>query len=324
VRTRALLVVLEYGVAAAILYSLSRRDALDLDVLATIPAGLAVAGLAIVTVMVYLGSVRVKLLLRDQGIAISTARCFLFNCLSTFYSLLLPGGLSGDAARAYYLLREVEQRRAALLGSLILDRVLGLLAMIGLGTAASAVLAFIKPSLLAYFVQVLAVFLVGLAGAAALVFVELKPRPARTPNRAARAYELVRNLVARLDIPGHSKKTLAQALILSVAIHSLTIVLIYLCSTLAGAGLDLIGVFSVAPLGLLANAVPVSPGGLGVGEQAFELLYALVGGTNGASSFLTARFFIYSPALVGALVAAMLFLRLHRIAPLGKPGDTTR
>ena len=104
------------------------------------------------------------------------------------------------------------------------------------------------------------------------------------------------------------------AMVLSVVIHSLSIFLIFLCSRHNDSGLGLLGVYSVAPFGLLANALPISPGGLGVGEQSFELLYRLVGARNGASSFLTARFFIYSPALLGALVAATLFLRLHKMA----------
>jgi uncharacterized membrane protein YbhN (UPF0104 family) len=53
------------------------------------------------------------------------------------------------------------------------------------------------------------------------------------------------------------------------------------------------------PVGLLINAVPLSPGGLGIGENAFELLYTMVGGANGGTSFLLARVFLYSPALIG-------------------------
>jgi uncharacterized membrane protein YbhN (UPF0104 family) len=47
------------------------------------------------------------------------------------------------------------------------------------------------------------------------------------------------------------------------------------------------------------NAIPLSPGGLGIGENAFELLYKTIGGRNGATSFLLARVFLYSPALIG-------------------------
>ena len=311
---RSALFVLEYLVGGAIIYWLWHKDILDLAPLRTIPASLVVAGIAFALAMVYLASLRLKFLLRDQDIRITARRCFFFNCLSIFYSMFLPGGFSGDAARAYYLLREIGHNRAGLVGSLILDRLLGLLAMVGLGTVSSAFLVLGNPWLFGYFLNLLAVFAIGLAGVGWLLYIERRPPKPGSSNVMVRLYDFIHNLVARLNISAHSRKTLAYAMVLSVVIHSLSIFLIFLCSRHNDSGLGLLGVYSVAPFGLLANALPISPGGLGVGEQSFELLYRLVGARNGASSFLTARFFIYSPALLGALVAATLFLRLHKMA----------
>ena len=314
---RVAIFVLEYAVGAAILYWLFHRELLDLRPLRTITPSLAAGGVAISLAMVYLASLRVRALLRDQGIAITVRRCFFFNCLGIFYSLFLPGGFSGDAARAYYLLREIGHNRAALVGSLILDRILGLLAMIGLGTISSAFLISSIPWLMPYFIALTLVFLAGLGFLAYLLMADVRPRGNARRGLAARAYDAVHNLVARLNVSGHSRRTLARAAALSVVIHCLSIFLIYLCSRHADSGLGLLGVFSVAPFGLLANAVPISPGGLGVGEQSFEFLYRLAGAKGGASSFLTARLFLYSPAVIGAVVAAIFFLRLHKIVKLG-------
>ena len=316
---RAALFVLEYAVGAAIIYWLWHRELLDLTPLRTIPATLAATGVALSLAMVYLASLRLKFLLRDQGISISARRCFFFNCLSIFYSMFLPGGFSGDAARAYYLLREIGHNRAGLVGSLLLDRILGLLAMIGLGTVSSAFLVMGNPWLMKQFLALVALFAIGVAGLAWLLYIERKPPKEGSSNVMVRVYDFVHNLVARLNISAHSRKTLLYTMLLSVAIHSLSIFLIFLCSQHNDSGLGVLGVYSVAPFGLLANAVPISPGGLGVGEQTFEFLYHLVGARNGASSFLTARLFIYSPAVIGALVAATLFLRLHKLGLL--PGS---
>jgi hypothetical protein len=311
------LFLLEYLIGAGIIYWLFQRDVLDIAPLRTIPLALFAGGLGITMAMVWLASIRVRILLRDQGIHLSVRRCFLFNCLGIFYSIFLPGGFSGDAARAYYLLREIPHNRAALVGSLILDRVLGLLAMIGLGTASTAYLVFSVPWLLPYFIGLCVAFAVGLGFVGFLLLTDLKPRN-RGSNFLIRLYEMLHNLVVRLNLSGHSRKTLAYAVGLSIAIHSMSIFLIYLCSTHNNSGLGLLGVFSVGPFGLLANAIPISPGGLGVGEQSFEFLYKLVGARNGASSFLTARLFLYSPAVIGAGVAAIFFLRLQRFMKLRK------
>jgi len=45
----------------------------------------------------------------------------------------------------------------------------------------------------------------------------------------------------------------------------------------------------VIPFGMLANALPLTPGGLGVGEVAFEALFQSVGATGGAEAILSWR-----------------------------------
>jgi len=318
---RILLFVAEYLVGGGIIYWLLHRNILDLTPLRSISLPLVVGGVSLALAMTYLASIRLKYLLRDQDIRITVRRCFFFNCMAIFYSMFLPGGFSGDAARAYYLLREIGHNRAALLGSLVLDRMLGLLAMIGLGTASSAFLVVSNPWLMTYFIYLSVLFVIGVAFLGYLLLAEHRPDSGGKRNLLVRIYGFIHNLLVRLNIGAHSRKTLAYAVALSVAIHSLSILLIYVCSVHNESGLGLLGVFSVGPFGLLANAIPISPGGLGVGEQSFEFLYRVVGGRNGASSFLTARLFLYSPAVIGALVAAALFLRLHKVAGRGKPAE---
>jgi hypothetical protein len=315
---KVLLFIAEYLIGGGIIYWLLHRNLLDLSPLRSVSLPLVLGGVLLALAMTYLASVRLKYLLRDQGIGISVRRCFFFNCMAIFYSMFLPGGFSGDAARAYYLMREIGHNRAALLGSLLLDRMLGLLAMIGLGTASSAFLVAANPWLMTYLIYLAALFVLGLAFLGYLLIAEHRPDNGGRRNAFMRLYGFVHNLLVRLNIGAHSRETLAYAVGLSIAIHSFSIFLIYVCSVHNDSGLGLLGVFSVGPFGLLANAIPISPGGLGVGEQSFEFLYRLVGGRNGASSFLTARLFLYSPAVVGAAVAAVLFLRLHKAAGLGK------
>lgn len=305
--------IAEYSLGAGIVYWLYRSNVLDIRPLQAITLSLAAKGLLLAFAMVYLSSLRLQWLLRDQHIHISVFRCFVFNCLGIFYSLFLPGGVSGDAAKAYYLLRHVEVGKTALLGSLILDRLLGMLAMIGLGLVSSVFIVASKQELLPYFAAFTAIFVL----IAALLWILLKTEVGVISDKhnspISRVYVAFRNLLARLRLSQYSSHTLVIASILSVLIHGLAILLIYLCSVHSQSNLDFMAVFSVGPFGLLANAIPISPGGLGVGEQSFEFLYKLVGGANGASSFLASRLFLYSPAMIGGLFAAFLFLRLHRI-----------
>ena len=55
----------------------------------------------------------------------------------------------------------------------------------------------------------------------------------------------------------------------------------------------------IAPLVILANTLPFTPGGVGVAEGASAGLYAMVGVAGGANGMLLTRFFIVFHALVG-------------------------
>ena len=56
---------------------------------------------------------------------------------------------------------------------------------------------------------------------------------------------------------------------------------------------------AVAPLVILANTLPVTPGGIGIAEGASAGLYALVGQAGGANGMLLTRLFIILHAMLG-------------------------
>ena len=61
---------------------------------------------------------------------------------------------------------------------------------------------------------------------------------------------------------------------------------------------------AIAFIGLIVNAIPITPGGIGVGEAAFEALFALVGVSGGARLLLSWRFGQLPFALLGAVYFA--------------------
>jgi uncharacterized membrane protein YbhN (UPF0104 family) len=228
-------------------------------------------------------------------------QCFLYNCTGILYSAFLPGGISGDAVRGYLFMKAVPGHRLAILGAMVLDRVLGLVSMVFLGLVAALYMAinvaFIRPYLLGF----TAIFLALVGGVALLHFIGKSHRhDAQGPEDfLGRGWSKLKMIVASLRIHDYSPRVLAFVVLQSMVIHLLVVALVYICSIHSGAGLDFVRVFVATPIGLLVNAVPLSPGGLGIGENAFEVLYAMLGGRNGATSFLLARVFNYSPALIG-------------------------
>ena len=273
----------------------------DLRAFTTLPPLLLFEALVLTTVITLLAAVRVRYILAKQAIHTGVWQCFLYNCAGILYSSFLPGGISGDAVRAYLFMKAVPHHRLAILGAMVLDRVLGLTSMVFLGLVAALYLAINVAMIRPYLLGFTGIFLVLIGGVAVLHFIGARHRhDEQAPEGfVGRAWSRVKRIVASLRIHEYAPSTLAFAALQSMAIHSLTVVLIYICSVHSNAGLDFLRVFVATPIGLLINAIPLSPGGLGIGENAFELLFKTIGGANGGTSFLLARLFIYSPALVG-------------------------
>jgi len=301
-----------YALGALLVYWLVRTDVLDLSPLASMSAGFALQGVLLGVAVTVLSSWRIQYLLRDQKIEVGYRRCFLVNCIGLFYSLFLPGGISGDAARAFYFFGDARERRIAVVGALLLDRFLGLVTLIALGIVSGLFLASVLPRVVPYLVWSSALLVAMVAAFVVALRYEIEHRQTPGAHRLLRIWEGARGAFARLHLDEYSARTLAISVALSVLMNVLMIALIYVCSILNGARLGLVEVSAAAPLGLLTNAVPLSPGGLGVGEKSFDVLYRALGGTHGAGSFLTTRVFLYCPAVLGGIVAAWYLLALRR------------
>lgn len=301
-----------YAIGFLIIWWMVRTDTLDFAPLATMSFVAVVQGVALGLAIVALTALRVQYLLRDQGIRVSYRRCYVYNCMALFYSLFLPGGMSGDAARMYYFLQDVKERRIALVGALLLDRFLGLVTMIGLGILSGLFLAMVLTWIIPYLVGFTVVLVVLSVGLFLAIRYEVEHRETPGAHRLLRLWERARGTFGRLHMNDYSGRTLAVCLAISVAVNVLSIVVIYMCSLLNDAGLGFLQISAVSPLGLLTNAIPISPGGLGVGEKSFDVLYRTLGGDNGAGSFLVTRIFFYCPAVLGAVFAAWFLFKLRR------------
>jgi uncharacterized membrane protein YbhN (UPF0104 family) len=72
----------------------------------------------------------------------------------------------------------------------------------------------------------------------------------------------------------------------------------------------------VAPIGHLVNSLPLTPGGIGVGETAFNALFKLTGMSGGAEALLCVRLCNIFVGLLGLLV---YILGIHRVVyPYGE------
>lgn len=314
-----------YAIGIGIILWLNKTNQLNFNVLLDIDAQTVSLALGLCILQLVLSAWRVKLLLASHHILASLPRCILYNSVGIFYSTVLPGGMSGDAVRAYYFWRcnrTIDCTKSALIGALITDRLIGTLAMLFVGLVAATISAktigissnFLGMSWFAF------IFGVGM-----YVFVCSTHKyewKRLTLPRFKLLFERIQRVLAKLDLKDYPNRVLCTSVVFSIIIHISSVIVIFIFATRLGSGLDFSQVMTVAPVGLLVNALPISPGGLGVGEKGFDFLFALIGGQHGGSVFMISRIFIFSPAILGAAFAFFLLLNRRRNAVLQLQNDS--
>ena len=297
---------LRYLIGAVVIAWLWQTDLIDVRVFGRLDFKAVVVGITLVLIQLFLAGWRVQMLLAEHDIHASMWRCINYNSVGIFYSVFLPGGMSGDLARAYCFWRSYPSAtKSALFGALFVDRLIGTVAMLIIGLLAAT---YLMSSLgLQHFVLIA---WCGLLFLIALYFVAIRFSRYQDRYQSRLMVRLLR-FFEKISHEEYSTRSLIICALIALAGHFCAILLIYLCSVLMNSGLDLLKIVAVAPLGLLANALPITPGGLGIGEKGFDLLYKLVGGSAGGNSFLLARVFLFAPALLGAAVVIYRFIESH-------------
>jgi uncharacterized membrane protein YbhN (UPF0104 family) len=298
--------------AAGLLWWLVDSGKLDWEMLLTLrryPHRLLLAfGFCFLNLLLVTVRWRFILAARTESAPMPLRKLFLVNWIGMFFSTVLPGSVTGDVVKVFYVRRQhKELSHAFLLFSCLLDRVMGLTGLILLmgvfSVANYSALVVMSPrlsTLLGFNFMLLGAVVGGLlayfflpAGWQARFEAWARARPkAKLPLRVA---ELWRDLTA-------VRGRVALAVAISVAVQFLSVVIFYLLvSPQFVTGLSLPMVLSFIPLGFMAIALPISPAGLGVGHAAFEALFAFAGEPGGANFFNMYFVVMLTFNLLGAL-----------------------
>ncbi|HEX2612522.1 MAG TPA: lysylphosphatidylglycerol synthase transmembrane domain-containing protein [Fibrobacteria bacterium] len=306
--------MLRFGFAALVVWLLVHAGALNPALLAA-----AVAKhpfLCLLAFLIYLIPIQLFAwlrwywLLRAAKVPLSMAASFRLHLVGLFFNGFLPGGTGGDLAKGWYLLKgRSRTESAAALGTMVADRVTGLFGLIGLAAAANLINMRAWDSSPILTAQ--AVFILSLAGAILLLTlaflapwkISLRSRDTVTKDGEPRGFlaEFALALASFRKYPG----AFLGAIGLSVAVHLCLIGVYALCAAALDSSLPFRLHAYVAPTLTLANGIPVSPAGLGVGEAAGMVLYKAVGATHG---FAEIPALVHAVSIAVALLAAPAYL----------------
>jgi len=244
---------------------------------------------------------RLKLLLAAQRIQLPFRVGFRLVAIGTFFNFCIPGGTGGDLMKLYYLASLNSGRGVEAATIVLLDRVLAmwtlLLFIVLVAAGSPGIIA--SDSTLAALVLLAAAGLVGLFATGVLALRHADRIARFLTGRAPRLFGI--DFIARaLQALSHFRaRTLLSPVGLTLVGHTLLASLFaWMAQTLLHAESFRTSATQAA-LGMLANALPITPGGIGVGEAAFEQLFAVGGVAGGALLILAWRIGMLPICLLG-------------------------
>lgn len=230
-------------------------------------------------IMLFVPLVRWWLLLRTQGLPIPLGEAIRISLMGAFTNLFVPGGLGIDGLRLLYLRRFHREQWVAGTSSVILDRALGVVALLMLGGVCSVILLVHNYNLWVFrLVALNGLLLVGLVTGLALACGFFRIPVLGVLLRVP----FVDQLSQAMRVYRDSRRALAWGLLLSIIGH--LGVCMAACFALLSLGYPTIvpAVLTVTPVVTMSRTIPLTPMAIGVSDSVAAVLYPLVGLDGGA------------------------------------------
>lgn len=227
-------------------------------------------------------ALRWKVLLDAQGMVLSFWRVFALFFIGHFFNVMMPGSVGGDLVKAYYVAREAQHKRTEAVSTVFIDRVIGLLALVGL----CAVIMVVRLPFFLSFPETKAalVFNAALLGGSVVgLFVVFRRNVFEQWGFFRRLEErtalggIISRVYSAFRLCMNRPVVLFKTLVYSLINHVTLIVSAFFI----GQALEVTSPFSdyltVFPIINAVAAIPITPGGLGTREVATKFLLGTVG-----------------------------------------------
>lgn len=274
------------------IYQTGRLDPSKIGLLLTHPALMAGALALWVVGPCWLGTLRWRTLLHCGGFHIGFFKAIQLQLTGFFFNATMPGAIGGDLMKVYYVIRENQNHsKSNVFMTVILDRVLGLIGLFSIGLLATILFfptVYHHPVLLTY-----STFVSGIVGAMVVAFwLLLRPKaPGKVwleslLKREWPGISLLSKLYHSSQTYMGNMETLRRVWLISLLIQIISFLFFgYIARLILHDSVSWEDLAIIFPLGIFLTALPISPGGLGVGHMAFEKLFSSLGYSGGANIF---------------------------------------
>ena len=303
--TRILFMILRPAIAIGLLAYLGISGTFNGSMLLGLMSGWSITLMALILLLLVVGVTawRLCVLLKAKGLHLSLLDSIRLTLIGLFFNACMPGANGGDVVKIYYATKGNRGRRTEVTIIMLADRATGMFALV------------IWPLLVApLFPQMVGTlkFLHGLLWTAAVTALVMVVGLLIGCADYIRNSRLVAWAFQRLPLGSYLEKTLdtvytlrhnpislLTAVGLSLASHSMSIGAVLLIAQAINPDGATWRMIALIPFGLLVNTLPVTPGGLGVGEIAFDRLFSIAGLARGAETVLGWRLLTILISLIG-------------------------
>jgi uncharacterized membrane protein YbhN (UPF0104 family) len=289
-----------------------------------------VAATVLVAATIGLQLVRWYVLVRALDLPFSLYNAFRLGMVGLFFNTFLPGSVGGDLVKAYFIAKAHPERKTRAVATVLIDRGMGLFGLILFVAVVGGVAWGLGDPVISgnRELQWMVKLMAAIAGGSALGFLLLGLLPQRRVDRFARRLQWFPKIGGSLAELWYAVVMYRQrlgAILLGLALTALS----HVCFVSAlhcaarlfppadpAAELATFPEHAVlAPVGFAVQAIPISPGGVGVGEAAFAGLYKFAGRpeTRGVIARLSLRISEWILGLLGYLI--YLRMKSHHELP---------
>lgn len=270
---------------------------------------------------IFLGAWRWREVLCALGVDLPRGRALEISLVAHGFNALLLGSTGGDLVKAYYAAGETHHQKAEAVVSVIVDRLVGLLAMLGFAAA----MMLPNRDLLAGHPRLgaLAVLALGLLAALTVVgglffhggLSRLWPGARLWLRRLPGGATLERALEAMRGL-GRRRPALGRVVAVSMAVNLACVLQIWVLARGLGLDVPLRALLVLVPIIICLSAVPLTPSGLGVRENLYVLAFTVPALQVPGTAALSLSLLAYAGSLLWSLVGGVVYLRFRR----GRPG----
>lgn len=288
-------------------------------VLAQVQVAPLALALALYFLAIVLGALKWQILVKAQGIDAPLGALLAFALVGLFFGNVMPSNVGGDVVRAYDLARATHGKREAAAISVLVDRLLGLVAFLGAAVAMAALAAVLLTK--AAQIEQLIVATVAAAGIFVSGLMLLFSR--RISRRAAFLFEypvlarlkpLAQKIHDALQVYRFRYRALALNVLLSGVIVVLTTFVWYTVGLAVGiANVSFFYFLLFNPLIAFVLLIPISFNGLGPKEAAAVFFFGLINVPQEQALSMSLLFHLIVVAT--SLPGGVLWLRARSLVP---------